>query len=100
MGSVSQTCDEINLRGSETSPDEIALSGKDTGVAFVFDDLGDFQTRCNRELVELVRVAEHESHTLRSLVERHFELTSSPSGAQPTGSHSIGYPDICPIIQS
>jgi glutamate synthase domain-containing protein 3 len=47
------------------------------GVAFVFDEHGNFQTRCNRELVELVRVAEHESQTVRALIERHSEMTTS-----------------------
>jgi glutamate synthase (ferredoxin) len=53
-------------------------AGMTGGVAFVFDELGDFQTRCNRELVELVRVAEPESQTARALIERHYEMTSSP----------------------
>jgi glutamate synthase (ferredoxin) len=57
-------------------------AGMTGGVAFVFDELGDFQTRCNRELVELVRVAEHESQTVRALVERHYEMTSSPRARQ------------------
>jgi glutamate synthase domain-containing protein 2/glutamate synthase domain-containing protein 1/glutamate synthase domain-containing protein 3 len=57
-------------------------AGMTGGVAFVFDELGDFQTRCNRELVGLVRVAEHEFQTLRALVERHYEMTSSPRAHQ------------------
>ncbi len=57
-------------------------AGMTGGVAFVFDELGDFQTRCNRELVELVRVTEHESQTLRLLVERHYEMTNSPRARQ------------------
>lgn len=57
-------------------------AGMTGGVAFVFDELGDFQTRCNRELVELVRVAEHDSQNLRALVERHYEMTSSPRARQ------------------
>ena len=54
-------------------------AGMTGGVAFVFDELGNFQRRCNRELVELVRVAEHESRTIRVLIERHYEMTEQPS---------------------
>ena len=57
-------------------------AGMTGGVAFVLDELGGFQTRCNRELVELVRVAEHDSQALRGLVERHYEMTSSPRAGQ------------------
>ena len=57
-------------------------AGMTGGVAFVFDELGDFQTKCNRELVELVRVSESESNTLHSLVEKHYEMTSSPRAHQ------------------
>ena len=52
-------------------------AGMTGGVAFVFDEQGNFRTRCNRELVELVRVAEHESQTVRALIERHYEMTTS-----------------------
>ena len=52
-------------------------AGMTGGVAFVFDEHDNFRTRCNRELVELVRVAEHESQTVRSLIERHYEMTTS-----------------------
>jgi glutamate synthase domain-containing protein 3 len=57
-------------------------AGMTGGVAFVFDELGDFQGRCNRELVELVRVSEHEPSTLRPLIERHYEMTNSPRARQ------------------
>ena len=53
-------------------------AGMTGGVAFVFDESGNLQRRCNRELVELVRVVERESPTLRALVERHCEVTGSP----------------------
>ena len=52
-------------------------AGMTGGVAFVFDERANFQGRCNQELVELVRVAEPESRTLRALVERHYEMTGS-----------------------
>jgi glutamate synthase (ferredoxin) len=53
-------------------------AGMTGGVAFVFDERGNFRKRCNRELVELMRVSEHESQTVRALIERHYERTTSP----------------------
>jgi glutamate synthase domain-containing protein 2/glutamate synthase domain-containing protein 1/glutamate synthase domain-containing protein 3 len=57
-------------------------AGMTGGVAYVLDERGEFQTKCNRELVELVRVAEPESDILRALIERHYEMTSSPRARQ------------------
>ena len=52
-------------------------AGMTGGVAFVFDELGSFQRRCNEELVTLVRLTQERSLALRALVERHFEMTDS-----------------------
>lgn len=60
-------------------------AGMTGGVAFVFDEFGNFQTTCNRELVELVRVGESESQNLRLLIERHHEMTSSPRARRLLG---------------
>jgi glutamate synthase domain-containing protein 3 len=57
-------------------------AGMTGGVAFVYDELGTFQGRCNRELVTLVRVAEDRSPAVRALVERHYEMTGSPSAGK------------------
>jgi glutamate synthase (ferredoxin) len=57
-------------------------AGMTGGVAFVLDERGEFQARCNHELVELVRVAEPDSDALRALVERHYEMTGSPRARQ------------------
>ncbi|HXI91905.1 MAG TPA: glutamate synthase large subunit [Blastocatellia bacterium] len=57
-------------------------AGMTGGVAFVFDEHGSFQTRCNRELVELVRIAEHNSQAVRALIERHYEMTGSPRACE------------------
>ena len=52
-------------------------AGMTGGVSFVFDQHANFPTRCNQELVELVRVAEPESQILRALIERHYQKTGS-----------------------
>jgi glutamate synthase (ferredoxin) len=57
-------------------------AGMTGGVAFVFDEFGAFQTRCNRDLVELARPAEPESDALRALIEKHHQMTSSPRARQ------------------
>jgi glutamate synthase domain-containing protein 2/glutamate synthase domain-containing protein 1/glutamate synthase domain-containing protein 3 len=57
-------------------------AGMTGGVAYVFDEHGSFRTRCNRELVELVRIAEHNSQAVRALIERHYEMTGSPRACE------------------
>src|SRR6266513_1875511 len=57
-------------------------AGMSGGIAFVFDEHASFWTRCNRELVELVRVGEHDSQAVRALVERHYEMTGSPRACE------------------
>jgi glutamate synthase domain-containing protein 3 len=53
-------------------------AGMTGGVAFVLDEFGTFQDRCNKELVTLARVAEDKSLIVHNLVEKHFEMTGSP----------------------
>ncbi|GAC1481170.1 MAG: hypothetical protein NVS1B4_26380 [Gemmatimonadaceae bacterium] len=56
-------------------------AGMSGGVAYVLDERGTFERRCNRALVELGPVPEEEIETLRRLVERHARLTESPRAA-------------------
>jgi glutamate synthase (NADPH/NADH) large chain len=54
-------------------------AGMSGGIAYVRDVEGDFDERCNMEMVELSLVEERrDKHELRALIERHFELTQSP----------------------
>jgi glutamate synthase (ferredoxin) len=57
-------------------------AGMTGGAAFVFDELGTFNNRCNQELVELARLGDSESQMVRALVERHHGLTDSPRAAE------------------
>ena len=57
-------------------------AGMTGGVAYVFDELGNFDKRCNKELVTLVRVTQDRSETLRALVQQHFETTGSPRAGE------------------
>jgi glutamate synthase domain-containing protein 2/glutamate synthase domain-containing protein 1/glutamate synthase domain-containing protein 3 len=52
-------------------------AGMTGGVAFVLDEFGDFRTKCNRELVELVSLADEDGELVRQLIERHGEMTGS-----------------------
>jgi len=58
-------------------------AGMSGGVAYVYDDQGDFSTRrCNLagvDLEPLVQAADVEQ--VRALIERHIELTGSPQAA-------------------
>ncbi|MDD5708603.1 MAG: glutamate synthase subunit alpha, partial [Kiritimatiellae bacterium] len=54
-------------------------AGMSGGIAYVFDDDGLFDTRCNLEMVDLEPVTqEGDKRELRGLVERHARLTGSP----------------------
>ena len=48
------------------------------GVAYVLDDQNVFESRCNRAMVDLLRLeAVDEIEALRALIQRHGELTLS-----------------------
>ncbi|NOZ01614.1 MAG: glutamate synthase large subunit [Deltaproteobacteria bacterium] len=54
-------------------------AGMSGGRAFVFDETGDFSKNCNRGMVGLGPVEDHEDvEMLGSLLERHVRYTSSP----------------------
>jgi glutamate synthase (ferredoxin) len=58
-------------------------AGMSGGVAYVLDVAGDFQRRCNHELVDLEPLEHVEDIELvRSLVERHVKYTGSEHGAR------------------
>jgi glutamate synthase (NADPH) large chain len=53
-------------------------AGMSGGIAYVFDERGDFSRRCNKEMVELTQVDdEEEIETLKDMVFRHAEYTGS-----------------------
>jgi len=58
-------------------------AGMSGGIAYVYDDQGDFSTRrCNRASVDLEPLARDEDIELvRTLLERHRDLTGSPRAA-------------------
>jgi glutamate synthase domain-containing protein 2/glutamate synthase domain-containing protein 3/glutamate synthase domain-containing protein 1 len=56
-------------------------AGMTGGAAFVLDEHETFKNKCNQELVELAKLGDHDSQMVRTLVERHHELTGSPRAA-------------------
>ncbi|NJR68307.1 MAG: glutamate synthase large subunit [Synechococcales cyanobacterium CRU_2_2] len=53
-------------------------AGMSGGVAYIFDQAGDFSTRCNREMVDLEPLEDPEEiRDLQGMLERHRALTGS-----------------------
>ena len=53
-------------------------AGMSGGVAYILDEKGDFNTRCNPQMVSLERFEnEAEAEQVRALIQRHAELTQS-----------------------
>ncbi len=53
-------------------------AGMSGGVAYVFDEAGDFQLRCNTELVQLTRLADAaEIESVKDMIFHHAEYTAS-----------------------
>src|SRR5579884_3421415 len=52
-------------------------AGMSGGVAYVLDEDGTFEVRCNKGMVGLSALDERDDAVVRKLVERHYELTRS-----------------------
>jgi glutamate synthase (NADPH/NADH) large chain/glutamate synthase (ferredoxin) len=52
-------------------------AGMSGGIAYVLDESGHFESRCNTELVALEALEGEEAEVVRLLVEEHFERTGS-----------------------
>jgi glutamate synthase domain-containing protein 3 len=48
------------------------------GIAFVYDDDGQFKSRCNLGMVDLKPLHEESIPELREMLEKHFKYTGSP----------------------
>ena len=56
-------------------------AGMSGGIAYIYDEDGDFASRCNRELVSLERIDdEEEINKVRTMIEKHVAYTSSDRG--------------------
>ena len=58
-------------------------AGMSGGIAYVLDETGDFDIRCNQELVDLEPVVEPEDiEELRAMVQKHHKYTGSANAAR------------------
>ncbi len=58
-------------------------AGMSAGIAYVYDEDGDFDRHCNMDMVELTLVESAEDiNELRSIVQRHLDLTGSPKAEE------------------
>jgi glutamate synthase domain-containing protein 2/glutamate synthase domain-containing protein 1/glutamate synthase domain-containing protein 3 len=53
-------------------------AGMSGGVAYVLDEIGDFASRCNTELVDLEEPSDEDFEEIRALVSEHAARTGSP----------------------
>ena len=55
-------------------------AGMSGGVAYVYDEFGTLATRCNHDMVELLKPTAAELDEIHALIEEHVERTQSPRG--------------------
>lgn len=55
-------------------------AGMSGGVAYIFDEAGDFNTKCNKEMVDFEVLAPEDISELKSVIEKHIEYTGSEVG--------------------
>jgi glutamate synthase (ferredoxin) len=55
-------------------------AGMSGGVAYVYDELHTLESRCNKDMVDLVKPTDAELEHVRQLMEEHVERTKSPRG--------------------
>jgi glutamate synthase (ferredoxin) len=56
-------------------------AGMSGGVAYVFDEIGDFTSRCNTEMANLEPLDDNDQTLLRIMIEKHAEYTGSALAA-------------------
>jgi glutamate synthase domain-containing protein 2/glutamate synthase domain-containing protein 1/glutamate synthase domain-containing protein 3 len=68
-------------------------AGMSGGIAYVYDESGLFDTRCNLDMVDLETVWNEEDRgRLRGLIERHLALTGSPRASAILGNWEAHLP--------
>ncbi|MBM4224032.1 MAG: glutamate synthase subunit alpha, partial [Gammaproteobacteria bacterium] len=74
-------------------------AGMSGGVAYVLDELGQFQARINMQMVEVERVEDAaEAEALRSLVARHIEATGSTHAQRVLDAWEVQLPKFVRVI--
>jgi len=53
-------------------------AGMSGGIAYCYDEAGDFKKKCNMEMVELQKLSEDDLETIKNLLAAHARYTGSP----------------------
>ncbi|NQU17957.1 MAG: glutamate synthase large subunit [Candidatus Saganbacteria bacterium] len=53
-------------------------AGMSGGIAYVWDKLGEFSSRCNQRMVELEELTSKDKKSIKKMLEDHFKYTRSP----------------------
>ena len=74
-------------------------AGMSGGVAYIFDEAGDFATRCNPAMVGLESLEDPEEISdLRQLIENHIAYTQSPKGTQVLANWTQSIPKFVKVL--
>jgi glutamate synthase (ferredoxin) len=57
-------------------------AGMSGGIAYVLDEAGDFDRRCNQEMVTLERMGADESQQVKAMIQQHVAYTASHLGRE------------------
>jgi glutamate synthase (ferredoxin) len=68
------------------------------GVAYVLDEAGDFERRCNREMVDLEPLTDDDAALVLSLVRKHSEYTRSNRAAKVLAAWDVLRPKFVKIM--
>ena len=52
-------------------------AGMSGGVAYIYDKNGDFETRCNTEMVSIEGIEDEDQNILNSMIQKHLDYTDS-----------------------
>ena len=74
-------------------------AGMSGGIAYVFDEAGDFSTRCNTEMVDLEQVTDPEEIAdLREMLTKHQDYTGSQKASKILGDWDALLPTFVKVI--
>jgi glutamate synthase (NADPH/NADH) large chain len=75
-------------------------AGMSGGVAYVFDEDGAFEARCNRDMVELVSLTDTDTQKIRELLEEHVTRTGSQRAADLLASWADAATNFVKLVPS
>jgi len=52
-------------------------AGMSGGIAYIFDNNEDFESKCNKDMVSVEEIEDEDHNTLREMIEKHLEYTNS-----------------------